>query len=88
MRSYIQLLLEKKQLERIGLGEEVDDRQKQEDELQYLEHQRTKIGEIDKQLQRLDFVINFNIEKVSIEMTGNKSDLYGNSKLMSFGFEK
>jgi hypothetical protein len=31
---------------------------------------------------------NFNVECVSIEMTGNKSDYYGNSKLMSFGCEK
>jgi len=32
-------------------------------------------------------MINFHIDKVAIEMTSNKSDYYGNSKLMSFGFE-
>lgn len=29
----------------------------------------------------------FHISTISIEMTGNKSDSYGNTKLMSFGLE-
>jgi len=37
-------------------------------------------------LKAIDFSVNFHIDTVAIEMTGNKSDLYGNSKLMSFGF--
>ena len=36
----------------------------------------------------IDFQLGFNIDTVSIEMTGNKSDQLGNSKLMSFGFAK
>ena len=31
--------------------------------------------------------ITFHASTISIEMTGNKSDSYGNSKLMSFGLE-
>lgn len=31
--------------------------------------------------------ITFHASAISIEMTGNKSDLYGNSKLMNFGLE-
>ena len=39
-------------------------------------------------MEPLDFSFTFAIDKVSIEMTGNKSDNFGNTKLMSFGFEK
>ena len=36
----------------------------------------------------MDVAFKFNLECISIEMTGNKSDYYGNSKLMSFGLEQ
>ena len=36
----------------------------------------------------MDVSFKFNLECISIEMTGNKSDFYGNSKLMSFGLEQ
>jgi len=36
----------------------------------------------------MDLQFGFNIDTVSIEMTGNKSDHLGNTKLMSFGFAK
>ena len=35
----------------------------------------------------MDFIINFHIDCLSLELTGNKGDTFGNSKLMSFGFE-
>ena len=34
----------------------------------------------------MDFTINFHIDCLSLELTGNKGDAFGNSKLMSFGF--
>lgn len=43
---------------------------------------------LDKAIKKVDILFKFNLENISIEMTGNKSDFYGNSKLMSFGFEK
>jgi len=42
---------------------------------------------MDKALELIEFDINFHIDKVCVEMTGNKSDKDGNSKLTSFGFE-
>lgn len=35
----------------------------------------------------MDFTVNFHIDCLSLELTGNKGDAFGNSKLMSFGFE-
>ena len=35
----------------------------------------------------MEFKVEFKIDHVNVEMTGNKSDLDGNSKLTSFGFE-
>ena len=43
---------------------------------------------MDQTLKTIDLELNFGIDTVSIEMTGNKSDQLGNSKLMSFGFAK
>ena len=37
-------------------------------------------------MKALDLEFKFEIDTVSIEMTGNKSDQLGNQKLMSFGF--
>jgi len=42
---------------------------------------------LDKSIKHIDLAIDFKIKKVSVEMTGNKSDFFGNSKLMSVGFE-
>lgn len=55
--------------------------------MEALEKHQLAIQKIDKALETIDFQIIFHIDKVSVEMTGNKSDYYGNSKLMSFGFE-
>lgn len=35
----------------------------------------------------LDLKVGFHVDTLSVEMTGNKSDFYGNSKLVSLGFE-
>jgi hypothetical protein len=59
-----------------------------ENEQEALEKHQLRIQKIDKAIAKLDAQFNFNVEYVSIEMTGNKSDYYGNSKLMSFGCEK
>jgi hypothetical protein len=32
-------------------------------------------------------MITFHVDFLSLELTGNKGDVFGNSKLMSFGFE-
>ena len=56
--------------------------------MEALEKNQLAVQKLDKDLKMIDFNIKFNVDTVSIEMTGNKSDTYGNSKLMSFGFEK
>ena len=42
---------------------------------------------MDRKLKRLNARVNFHIDVLSFELTGNKSDIKGNKKLMSFGFE-
>lgn len=53
-----------------------------------LEKHHKSVQSADKAIKKVDILFKFNLECISIEMTGNKSDFYGNSKLMSFGFEK
>ena len=55
--------------------------------MEALEKTQLVIQKVDKILKTVNFSVNFKVQKVSIEMTGNKSDAYGNSELMSFGFE-
>ena len=44
------------------------------------------VQKADKGLRMVDFTVTFNVKSVAIELTGNKTDLQGNSKLLSFGF--
>ena len=53
-----------------------------------LEKHHKQVLEIDKSIKKMDVSFKLKLECISIEMTGNKSDYYGNSKLMSFGLEK
>ena len=55
--------------------------------MEALEKHQLAVQEIDKALKSMDFTVNFCVDTVAIEMTGNKSDNFGNSKLMSLGFE-
>ena len=45
------------------------------------------IQKIDKVLQTVEIQIKFKLEKVDINMTGNKKDRGGNARIMSFGVE-
>jgi hypothetical protein len=55
--------------------------------MEALEKAQLVIQKIDNALKQVNFNINFKIQKVSIELTGNKNDVFGNSELMGFGFE-
>ena len=46
-----------------------------------------KIQKIDKAIETVDIKLKFQVVKLAIDLTGNKADFYGNSKLMSFGVE-
>ena len=52
-----------------------------------MEKYQYDLNKMDRKLKRLNARINFHIDVLSFELTGNKSDLKGNKKLMSFGFE-
>lgn len=42
---------------------------------------------MDRKLKKINCRINFHIENLSFELTGNKTDAQGNQKLISLGFE-
>lgn len=42
---------------------------------------------MDRKLKKVNCRINFHIDVLSFELTGNKQDINGNQKLVSIGFE-
>jgi len=52
-----------------------------------MEKNQYKIQKMDRKLKRINCRINFHIENLSFELTGNKTDAQGNQKLISLGFE-
>jgi len=54
---------------------------------EHMEKNQYKIQKMDRKLKRINCRINFHIENLSFELTGNKTDAQGNQKLISLGFE-
>ena len=50
------------------------------------ETQQKIVQTADKGHRQVDFTVKFEIKSVAIELTGNKADLAGNAKLLSFGY--
>lgn len=63
-------------------------KQKEKEEAEALEQQQLAVQKADKALAAINFRLQFHIKSVKVELTGNKSDAYGNSKLLSFGFQE
>eukprot|EP00356_Strombidium_inclinatum_P017074 CAMPEP_0170485148 /NCGR_PEP_ID=MMETSP0208-20121228/4472_1 /TAXON_ID=197538 /ORGANISM="Strombidium inclinatum, Strain S3" /LENGTH=64 /DNA_ID=CAMNT_0010758707 /DNA_START=455 /DNA_END=646 /DNA_ORIENTATION=- len=62
-----------------------EQRKKEKQEMEALEKHQLAVQEIDKAMKEIDFVIKFHINRLAVELTGNKSDNFGNSKQMSLG---
>ena len=87
--KYISHLLEQKVEKELGFLNTTDgQRKKQQKEVQALEETQLAMQKLDQTMKTVNFKVNFNLEKISIEITGNKSDHIGNSKLVSFGLQK
>lgn len=52
-----------------------------------MEKYQYKLSKMDRKLKRINFRMNFHVDVLSFELTGNKQDKYGNQKLISVGFE-
>lgn len=52
-----------------------------------MEKYQYKLSRMDRKLKKVNARINFHIDLLSFELTGNKQDQHGNQKLISIGFE-
>mmetsp|Transcript_8327 Transcript_8327/g.13927 ORF Transcript_8327/g.13927 Transcript_8327/m.13927 type:complete len:183 (-) Transcript_8327:602-1150(-) len=83
-------LIDQKRLKELGslTTDPVQEMKKKEKEaMEAVEKHQLAVQQLDKALAEVDFKVTFHIDQLSVEMTGNKSDYFGNSKLVSLGFE-
>ena len=52
-----------------------------------MEKYQFQLSKLDRKLRKVNCRINFHIDVLSFELTGNKQDAQGNQKLVSVGFE-
>ena len=52
-----------------------------------MEKYQYALSKTDRKLKKINCRINFHIDVLSFELTGNKQDINGNQKLVSLGFE-
>ena len=57
------------------------------DDKREMEKYQYKLKKMDRKLKKVNCRINFHIDTLSFELTGNKQDVHGNRKLVSLGFE-
>lgn len=88
VKKYHQHLIDLKRKEKLGvLDGQNSTLTKEQEEMEALEKMQYKIQKVDKAIETVDIKMRFQVVKLAIDLTGNKSDFYGNSKLMSFGVE-